>query len=45
MTGNYLLSQATSNYGGTPEAKDGFFTIYYVINWIVLDVLTEKFDI
>ena len=29
MAGNYLLSQATSNCGGTPEAKDGFFTTYY----------------
>ena len=28
-----------------PEAKDGFFTIYYAFNWIVLDMLTEKFDI
>ena len=28
-----------------PEAKDGFFTTYYAFNRIVLDVLTEKFDI
>ena len=28
-----------------PEAKDGFFTTYYAFNQIVLDVLTEKFDI
>ena len=28
-----------------PEAKDGFFTTYYVFNRIVLDVLTEKFNI
>ena len=45
MAGNYLLSQATSNCGGTPEAKDGFFMTYYVFNRIVSDVLTEKFDI
>ena len=45
MAGNYLLSQATSNCGGTPEAKDGFFTTYYAFNRIVLDVLTEKFNI
>ena len=45
MAGNYLLGQATSNCGGMPEAKDGFFTTYYAFNWIVLDVLTEKFDI
>ena len=45
MAGNYLLSQATSNCGGTPEVKDGFFTTYYAFNWIVLDVLMEKFDI
>ena len=43
--GNYLLSQATSNCGSMPQAKDGFFTTYYVFNWIVLDVLMEKFDI
>ena len=45
MAGNYLLSQATSNCGGMPEVKDGFFTIYYAFNRIVLDVLMEKFDI
>ena len=45
MAGNYLLSQATSNCGGTPEVIDGFFTTYYVFNRIVLDVLMEKFDI
>ena len=27
--GNYLLSQAASNCGGMPEAKDGFFTTHY----------------
>ena len=43
--GNYLLSQATSNCGGMPEVKDGFFTIYYAFNRIVLDVLMEKFDV
>ena len=31
MAGNYLLSQATSNCGGMPEVKDGFFTTYYSI--------------
>ena len=43
--GNYLLSQTVSNCGGTPEAKDGFFTTYYAFKRIVLDVLMEKFDI
>ena len=43
--GNYLLSQAASNCGGMPEVKDGFFTKYYAFNWIVLDMLTEKFNI
>ena len=43
--GNYLLSQKASNCGDTPEVKDGFFTTYYAFNRIVLDVLTEKFDI
>ena len=28
-----------------PEAKDGFFTTYYAFNKIVLDMLTEKFNI
>ena len=45
MAGNYLLSQAASNCGDTPEAKDGFFTTYYAFNRIVLDVLMEKFNI
>ena len=45
MAANYLLSQAASNCGGMPEVKDGFFTTYYAFNWIVLDVLMEKFDI
>ena len=45
MAGNYLLSQAASNCGGMPQAKDGFFTTYYAFNQIVLDVLMEKFDI
>ena len=44
-TGNYLLCQAASNCVGMPEAKDGFFTTYYAFNWIVLDMLMEKFDI
>ena len=43
--GNYLLSQTASNCGDMPEAKDGFFTTYYAFNKIVLDVLTEKFNI
>ena len=45
MAGNYQLSQAASNCGGMPEAKDGFFTTYYAFNRIVLDVLMEKFDV
>ena len=43
--GNYLLSQTASNCGDMPEAKAGFFTTYYAFNKIVLDVLTEKFNI
>ena len=43
--GNHLLRQATSNCGGMPEVKDGFFTTYYAFNRIVLDMLMEKFDI
>ena len=42
---NYLQSQTASNCGDMPEAKDGFFTAYYALNMIVLDMLMEKFDI
>ena len=45
MAGNHLLSQATSNCGGMPQAKDVFFTTYYAFNWIALDVLMEQFNI
>ena len=43
--GNYLLSYMNINCGNVPEARDGYFTIYYSFNKIVLDVITEKFDI
>ena len=43
--GNYLLSYTNMNCGNTPEARDGYFTTYYSFNKIVLDVITEKFDI
>ena len=45
MAGNHLLSQATSDCGGMPQAKDVFFTTYYAFNWIALDVLMEQFNI
>ena len=41
-TGNYLLSYMNINI---PEARDGYFTTYYSFNKIVLDIITEKFDI
>ena len=44
-TGNYLLSYTNINCGNIPEARDGYFTTYYSFNKIVLDVITEKFDI
>ena len=44
-TGNYLLSYTNINCGNTPEARDGYFTTYYSFNKIVLDIMTEKFDI
>ena len=44
-TGNYLLSYMNINCRNVPEARDGYFTIYYSFNKIVLDVITEKFDI
>ena len=44
-TGNYLLSYTNINCGNAPKARDGYFTTYYSFNKIVLDVITEKFDI
>ena len=43
--GNYLLSYININCGSAPEARDGHFTTYYSFNKIVLDIITEKFDI
>ena len=43
--GNYLLSYTNINCGNAPEARDGYFTTYYSFNKIVLDVITEKFNI
>ena len=45
MAGNYLLSYTNTNCGNAQEARDGYFTTYYSFNKIVLDVITEKFDI
>ena len=44
-TGNYILSYTNINCGNVPEARDGYFTTYHSFNKIVLDVITEKFDI
>ena len=43
--GNYLLSYTNIYCGNAPEARDGYFTTYYSFNKIVLDIITEKFDI
>ena len=43
--GNYLLSYTNINCGNAPEARDGYFTTYYLFNKIVLDIITKKFDI
>ena len=43
--GHYLLSYTNINCGNAPEARDGYFITYYSFNKIVLDVITEKFDI
>ena len=43
--GNYLLSYTNINCGNAPEARDGCFITYYSFNKIVLDVITEKFNI
>ena len=45
MAGNYLLSYTNTNCGNAPEARDGYFMTYYSCNKIVLDIITEKFDI
>ena len=44
-TGNYLLSYTNINCGNAPEARDHYFTTYYSFNKIVLDIITEKFNI
>ena len=43
--GNYLLSYTNINCGNAPEARDSYFTTYYLFNKIVLDIITEKFSI
>ena len=43
--GNYLLSYTNINCGNSPEARDSYFTTYYSFNKIVLDIITEKFNI
>ena len=43
--GNYLLSYTNIKCGNAPDARDGYFTTYYSFNKIVLNVITEKFDI
>ena len=43
--GNYLLSYTNINCRNAPEARDGYFTTYYSFNKIVLDIITDKFDI
>ena len=43
--GNYLLSYTNINCGNAPETRDGYFTTYYSFNKIILDVITEKFNI
>ena len=43
--GNYLLSYTNINCRNAPEARDGYFTTYYSFNKIVLDIITEKFNI
>ena len=45
IAGNYLLSYTNIHCGNTPEARDSYFTTDYSFNKIVLDVITEKFDI
>ena len=42
---NYPLSYTNINCGNAPEARDGYFTTYYSFNKIVLDIITETFNI
>ena len=42
---NYFLSYTNINCGNAQEARDGYFTTCYTFNKIVLDIITEKFDI
>ena len=44
MAGNYLLSYTSTNCGNAPKARDSYLTINYSFNKMVLDVITEKFD-
>ena len=44
-TGNYPLSYTNIICGNRPEARDSYFITYYSFNKIVLDIITEKFDI
>ena len=44
-SGNYLLSYTNINCGNAPEARDSYFTTYFSFNKIVLNIITEKFDI
>ena len=41
----YLLSYTNINCGNASEARDSYFATYYSFNKIVLDIITEKFDI
>ena len=43
--GNYLLSYMNINCGNVPEVRESYFTTYYCFNKIVLDIITEKFNI
>ena len=43
--GNYLLSYTNINCGNAPDVRDSYFTTYYFFNKIVLDIITERFNI
>ena len=40
--GNYLLSYTNINCENAPEARDGYFTTYYLFNKILLDIQVDK---
>ena len=45
MYDKYSTNTGTGIVQNAPEARDSYFTTYYSFTKIVLDIITEKFDI